>query len=73
MVALEAAVNDWLPCVRIASWPGVLGDASEEAGDTFVVRPVQNTRRRSILAETALYSTDDGAERQRRQEGTANG
>jgi hypothetical protein len=40
MVALEAAVNDWLPCVRIASWPGAPGDASEEAEDTSVVRPV---------------------------------
>jgi len=39
MVALEAAVIDWLPCVRIASWPGAPGDANEEAEDTSVVRP----------------------------------
>jgi hypothetical protein len=28
MVALEAAVNDWLPRVRIPSWPGALGDSN---------------------------------------------
>jgi hypothetical protein len=39
IVALEAADNDWLPGARIPSWPGVLGDSSKEAGDTFAVRP----------------------------------
>jgi hypothetical protein len=39
-LAFEAAVIDWLPGARIPSWPGVLGDSSNEAGDTFAVRPV---------------------------------
>jgi hypothetical protein len=41
IVALEAAVNDWLPCARIPSWPGAPGSSTTEAGDTFAVRPVQ--------------------------------
>jgi hypothetical protein len=41
IVAFEAGVNDWLLCARIPSWPGVLGDSSEEAADTSAVRPVR--------------------------------
>jgi hypothetical protein len=40
IVAFEAVDIDWLPGARIPSWPGVLGDSSNEAGDTFAVRPV---------------------------------
>ena len=40
IVTLEAAVIDWLPSTRIPSWPGVLGDPSNEAGDTLALRPV---------------------------------
>ena len=43
-VAFEAAVIDWLPGARIPSWPGVPGDSSKEAGDTFAVRPVSSKR-----------------------------
>jgi len=50
-VAFEAADIDWLPGARIPSWPGVLGDSNEEAGDTFAVRPVSSTRLR-LLQET---------------------
>jgi hypothetical protein len=42
-VVLEAVVIDWLPSVRIPSWPEALGSSTEEAGDTFAVRPVQLT------------------------------
>jgi len=44
IVAFEAAVIDWHPGARIPSWPGVLGDSSKEAGDTFAVRPVSLSR-----------------------------
>jgi hypothetical protein len=43
-LALEAAVIDWLLGARIPSWPGALGDSSNEAGDTFAVRPVSPSR-----------------------------
>jgi hypothetical protein len=46
IVALEAAVIDWLPGARIPSWPGALGGSSKEAGDTFAVRPVSPKRYR---------------------------
>ena len=39
-LAFEAAVIDWLPGARIPSWPGVPRDSSNEAEDTFAVRPV---------------------------------
>ena len=55
-LALEAAVNDWLPRARIPSWPGALGGSSREAGDTFAVRPIQL----DAIAETALQ--DRGGE-----------
>jgi hypothetical protein len=42
MLALEAAVNDWLPGARIPSWPGAPGGSTNEAGDTFAVRPAQH-------------------------------
>ena len=44
ILAFEAAVIDWLPGARIPSWPGVLGDSNDEAGDTFAVRPVSPKR-----------------------------
>jgi len=44
IVAFEAVDIDWLPGARIPSWPGVLGDSSKEAGDTFAVRPVSPPR-----------------------------
>ena len=50
IVALEAAVIDWLPCARIPSWPGALGGSSREAGDTFAVRPVQL----AVIADATL-------------------
>jgi hypothetical protein len=40
IVALEAAVDDWLPCARIPSWPGAPSVSNEEAADTSAVRPV---------------------------------
>ena len=47
MLALEAAVIDWLPGARIPSWPGAPGGfTKKEAGDTFAVRPVQIAHRR---------------------------
>ena len=70
MVAFEAAVIDWLPCVRIASWPGVPRDANEEAGDTFVVRPFSDataptysSHRAPSFTETAPNS--NGARKER--------
>jgi hypothetical protein len=44
IVAFEAVDIDWLPGARIPSWPGVLGDSSKEAEDTFAVRPVSPPR-----------------------------
>jgi hypothetical protein len=52
-LAFEAVDIDWLPGARIPSWPGVLGDPSNEAGDTFAVRPVSPTRS-SVLTTTSL-------------------
>jgi hypothetical protein len=40
---LRGRCIDWLPGARIPTWPGVLGDRSNEAGDTFAVRPVSLT------------------------------
>jgi len=47
-LAFEAAVIDWLPGARIPSWPGVPRDSSNEAGDTFAVRPVSPERDRQL-------------------------
>ena len=54
IVAFEAAVIDWLPCVRIASWPGGPGVANEEAGDTSVVHPFCNSQPIQCSAFEAL-------------------
>ena len=51
MMAFEAAVNDWLPCARIPSWPGAHRAPTKEAGDTFAVRPAQHD---SSIATRAL-------------------
>jgi hypothetical protein len=40
------AVGEQLPAARIPSWPGIPRDSSNEAGDTFAVRPVSPERRR---------------------------
>ena len=62
IVAFEAVDIDWLPGARIPSWPGVLGDSSKEAGDTFAVRPVSpprsNVNGNVPLTETELRRTD---------------
>ena len=52
IVAFEAVDIDWLPGARIPSWPGVLGDSSNEAGDTFAVRPVSPPRSRVRTVRT---------------------
>jgi energy-converting hydrogenase Eha subunit B len=49
MVALEAAVIDWLPCVRIASWPGLPGKPNVR-GRRYVCSPPRS----------ALNPNDDG-------------
>ena len=62
MLALEAAVIDWLPGARIPSWPGAPGGFTKEAGDTFAVRPVQiaqeNPRHNDHDARTATASPE---------------
>ena len=52
MLALVAAVNDWLPCARIPSWPGAPSCSIREAEDTFAVRPL---RLRSELSPHLLH------------------
>ena len=44
ILAFEADFIDWHPGARIPSWPEVLGDLNNEAGDTFAVRPVPPQR-----------------------------
>ena len=50
------------PGARIPSWPGVLGDSSKEAGDTFAVRPVSpprsNVNGNVPMTGTGLRRTD---------------
>ena len=50
IVAFKAAVIDWLSGARIPSWPGALGGSSNEAGDTFAVRPVSLNRESRLQA-----------------------
>ena len=52
MLALVAAVIDWLPCARIPSWPGAPRCSIREAEDTFAVRPL---RLRSELSPHLLH------------------
>ncbi len=43
-LAVKAGFIDWLPCARIPSWPGAEKRSTQEAADTFAVRPRQPAR-----------------------------